>query len=465
MNLERGLLVTESIELRSLIGQGGMGQVWSAFHLALRRDVAVKFLSGPLAESAAALERFSLEAQTIGRLQCPYVPQVFDFGRMPDGAPFLVMELLEGVDLQSVLEKGGALSLSQTERLVDQMCTVLSLAHGLGLVHRDIKPDNIVVVPAMEDGFTAKLLDFGIVKALDATKTDLTLTGSTIGTPSYMSPEQLMGEKAIDGSADLWSLAVVAYCCLTGAFPFAGETFGAVCLSIHNEAVVAPSVHRAGLPEPLDAWFRKALHRLPEERFASASEMSSAFSAAVFSDATAPPLATTSSLLRGDPTTLTAAIPLTRSKRPNARRPGSLKTFAAFIAVSVVLLVTVSSLDPDLAPAWSFAGRIERAWAGAVGRRATSFANSVPPPTPVALSAQDLPPGVDASAPAPVTLVAAPRAKAPVAILNPPRVAIPTRRQAAVVQEAQSAWTAIPRSPEAPDADSPAPSSDNPYVP
>src|SRR5580658_1309301 len=363
MHLERGLRVTESIELRSLIGQGGMGQVWSAFHVTLRREVAVKFLSGPLAESMAALERFSLEAQTIGRLQCPYVPQVFDFGKMPDGAPFLVMELLEGTDLQSILQKDGALTLSQTERLVGQMCTVLSLAHGLGLVHRDLKPDNIFVVPGMVDGFTAKLLDFGIVKALDETKGDLTRTGTTIGTPSYMSPEQLMGEKAIDGSADLWSLAVVAYCCLTGAFPFAGETFGAVCLSIHNEAVVAPSVHRVGLPAPLDAWFQKALHRSPEQRFASASEMSATFSAAVFQDSTTPMLAPTPGLPPGDPTTQVAAIPLMRSRRPSARRFGSLKTFAVYSAVSVALFAIASALDPDLVPAGSLAGRIERVWA------------------------------------------------------------------------------------------------------
>jgi serine/threonine protein kinase len=400
MNLERGFLVTDGIELRSLIGQGGMGQVWSAFHLALCREVAVKFLSGPLAESMAALERFQLEAQTIGRLQCPYVPQVFDFGKMPDGSPFLVMELLEGADLQSILEKDGALSPSQTERLVGQMCTVLALAHGLGLVHRDLKPDNIFVVPGMVDGFTAKLLDFGIVKALDETKGDLTRTGTTIGTPSYMSPEQLMGEKAIDGSADLWSLAVVAYCCLTGAFPFAGETFGAVCLSIHNEAVVAPSVHRVGLPAPLDAWFRKALHRSPEERFASASEMSAAFSFAVLGDSTAPPLASTSGLPPGDPTTLASAIPLTRSKRPKPRRSGRLKTLTILIALSLVLLATVSALDPDLAPAWLSAGRIERGWAGAIGRRATTFSNSGPPPP--ALSAPDLLPMVDAGAPTPV---------------------------------------------------------------
>jgi len=452
-----------------------MGQVWSAFHLTLCREVAVKFLSGPLAENAAALERFSLEAQTIGRLQCPYVPQVFDFGKMPDGSPFLVMELLEGTGLQSILEKDGALTLSQTERLVGQMCTVLSLAHGLGLVHRDIKPDNIVVVPAMGDDFTAKLLDFGIVKALDLSKADLTRTGSTIGTPSYMSPEQLMGEKTIDGSADLWSLAVVAYCCLTGELPFAGETFGAVCLAIHNDEVVAPSTRRSGLPEPLDAWFRKALHRLPGERFESASEMFTAFSAAVSTNSVVS-LAATSGLPPGDPTTLEAPLLLTRSRRPTARRPSSLKPFGVLIAVAVVLFAAVSWLDPDLAPTWLSAGRVERAWAGALGRRATTFANSGPPRAPTALSAPDVAPVVDAGSLAPVPVAAStPDAAAPVGMRIPPRAAIPAPPRAAIpprqrepavpVPVAESAWTAIPNSPEAPEATPQPAATDNPYAP
>jgi serine/threonine protein kinase len=389
MNLEPGLRVTDSIELRFLIGEGGMGQVWSAFHQTLQRKVAVKFLSGPLAENPAALQRFSLEARTIGRLQCPYVPQVFDFGTMPDGAPFIVMELLEGIDLQSRLAKEGAFSLAQTERLVRQMCAVLSLAHGLGLVHRDIKPENIVLTYGEGDAFTAKLLDFGIVKALDVESGDVTRTGTTIGTPSYMSPEQLMGEKVIDGRADLWSLAVVAYSCLTGEMPFRGDTFGAVCLAIHDGPAVDPSTHRAGLPAALDAWFRKALDRDAGERFASAAEMSAALSAAVGVEPIEAPFATTTGPPPADSPTV--EFLLTEPKRQRPRRRRVLKMVGSLVFVAALAFGALGSWNPGSAPDWSFAGRIGRTLAGALGRRATSFANSGPatpssaePPEPVA---------------------------------------------------------------------------------
>ncbi len=398
MNLEAGLRVTESIELRSLVGEGGMGQVWSAFHLTLQREVAVKFLSGPLAENAAALKRFSLEAQTIGRLQCPYVPQVFDFGTMPDGAPFIVMELLEGLDLQSHLEKQGAFSLAQTERLVVQMCTVLSLAHGLGLVHRDIKPENIVLTPGEGGAFTAKLLDFGIVKALDDETRDATRTGTTIGTPSYMSPEQLMGVRVIDGRADLWSLAVVAYSCLTGELPFAGDTFGAVCLSIHDRAAVDPSTLRSGLPAPLDTWFRKALNRAPEERFGSAAEMSAAMSLAVVVDPTDGPLGDIPGLPPAESATL--EDPPAQPKRRRPRRPWMLRTTVTLVLLVALVVGALASWDPGSVPDWSPAQRMARAFAGAVGRRATSFANSGPATAPsVELLPQRTRPVADAHAP------------------------------------------------------------------
>ena len=464
MIVEPGLRVTESIELRSLIGEGGMGQVWSAFHLTLRREVAVKFLSGPLAENPAALQRFSLEARTIGRLQCPYVPQIFDFGAMPDGAPFIVMELLEGVDLQSRLEKEGALSLEQTERLVSQMCTVLSLAHGLGLVHRDIKPDNIVLIPGEGDAFTAKLLDFGIVKALDIETGDVTRTGTSIGTPSYMSPEQLVGEKMIDGRANLWSLAVVAYSCLTGKLPFAGETLGAVCLAIHNGTFIDPSTHRSGLPTTLDAWFRKALARAPEERFATPGEMSAALSVAVATETTAPPLAATSGLGPGFSTT--APYLLTTPKRERPRKSWFLKTVVSIVAVATLILIALGSWDPGSSPDWSLAARLGRTVAGALGRRATSFANSGPSPAALAEPPQGTPPLVDATAPETVVVPPPPLPTHPAASLPLPRSARP-RVAPAVPQapEVDPAPTAIPSSPEAPRGAEPPRATDNPYEP
>jgi serine/threonine-protein kinase len=200
---------------------------------------------------------------------------------LADGTPFIVMELLSGVSLYARLRRDGSLSIAQTVRLMNQLAAVLTEAHALGIVHRDIKPENIVLVPGEGDEFTAKVLDFGIAKVdMGRRSAALTCAGTTFGTPSYMSPEQLVGAKGVDGRADLWSAAVVAYCCLTGELPFVGDTFGAVCLAIHSGTVIDPSHLRPGLPVALDAWFRKAWTPVLEKRFATAREMANAFSVA-----------------------------------------------------------------------------------------------------------------------------------------------------------------------------------------
>jgi serine/threonine protein kinase len=277
MHLEPGLRVTENIELRFPIGEGGMGRVWAADHVALGRQVAVKFVSLALSDDAQALQRFAHEAQMLARLQSQYAPQIFDYGTAGDGTPFIVMELLSGVSLQTRLQNDGALSLDETVRLVRQVCSVLSSAHALGVIHRDIKPDNIILVPEEGGAFSAKVLDFGIAKVLLGDAAGMTQTGVTLGTASYMSPEQLLSAKAVDARADLWSLAVVAYCCLTGALPFAGDTFGAVCLAIDSGQLEDPSVLRPELPAAFGGWFRKALNREIEERFSSTAEMAATF--------------------------------------------------------------------------------------------------------------------------------------------------------------------------------------------
>ncbi|MGH7437352.1 MAG: serine/threonine-protein kinase [Polyangiaceae bacterium] len=337
--------MTDSIELESLLGAGGMGQIWIGEHLLLHRRVAVKFLSEPLTDSLEALHRFGLEAQTIARLPSPHVPQVFDCGYMPDGTPFIVMELLEGVDLQYRLEVGDLLSVDEAGQLVAQVGSVLSAAHALGIVHRDIKPDNIFMVPG-ESGFTAKVLDFGIAKSTSEPR--VTQTGITMGTPSYMSPEQLIGSKEIDGRSDLWSLAVVVYACLTGTLPFPGDTFGAVCIAVQTGAFVQPSSRREGLPRGLDAWFRRAFSRSPRDRFASADEMVAAFSeAAIHAD----PTATSTSgevdrPYRQEPPRAAAertegplALPLVRRRRSPARRGPGLVAALLVVSSAMVFLL------------------------------------------------------------------------------------------------------------------------------
>jgi serine/threonine protein kinase len=350
MNLQPGVRISGSVELRSFIGHGGMGQVWAGIQGPLRRDVAVKFLRESMAHDAGALQRFVLEAQTLARLPCKHVPQVFDFGTLPDGAPFIVMELLEGVDLEKRLELGGPLSLAQAAKLMAQMVSVLSVAHGLGFVHRDIKPGNIFLLDSDRDEFTAKLLDFGLAKTpVFADSGGLTQTGTTLGTPSYMSPEQLLSARAVGASADLWSLAVVAYRSLTGELPFSGETFAAVYLSIERSGFVKPSVLRPELPVAIDEWFEKALSPDPEVRFTSATEMADAFKVAV-ADSLEPPTAP-----RADSASnrLQSHHPL--HSRLQRRRGGSAARavgVASLVAFGAAALAARGSFGPDYALDW-----------------------------------------------------------------------------------------------------------------
>jgi serine/threonine-protein kinase len=316
MNLEPGLRITDALVLRSRIGEGGMGQVWSAHHGPLDRIVAVKFLATSLSTDEVAVQRFTLEAQTIARMRCPHVPQVFDFGTTDDGHPYIVMELVQGTSLQARIAGHGALEPAETTALLAHVGEALATAHALGIVHRDVKPENIVLVPEPDGAFTAKLLDFGIAKAVcQADSGGLTRTGLTLGTPSYMSPEQLMTTTPLGPSADLWSLAVVAYSCLTGELPFAGETFGAVCLSIHNGVFTMPSALRADLPVAIDRWFQVALDRDPARRFPSAAAMVDAFRVAVATPPPPEPERATSPGGRPDIASISAIYLLTKRKR------------------------------------------------------------------------------------------------------------------------------------------------------
>jgi serine/threonine-protein kinase len=280
-----------------------------------------------------------------------------------------------------------------------------------------------------------------------------------------MSPEQLIGGSMVDARADLWSLAVVAYSCLTGKLPFAGETMGAVCLAIHNGTFIDPSTHRSGLPATLDAWFRKALDRAPGERFASAAEMSAAFSVAVIRDPTAPPLASASALPLVNSTT--TAYLLTQPKRQRPRKRRFVKTVVSLLGVATLLLVALGTWEPELSPDWAFAGRLGRTLAGALGRRATSFANSGPPPTPVAGAPRGISLPVDANAPelvVPPPPLATRPAPDTVTRSAPARV-VTAHPQAPAPNELDSATTVIPNSPEEPRVAQPSPAPDNPYEP
>jgi eukaryotic-like serine/threonine-protein kinase len=279
MQFEPGMRISESILLRQIVGEGGMGQIWSGEHVLLGRPVAIKRLASQFTGNVEALQRFAAEARVAARVECVHVTRVFDYAHLPDGTPYMVMELLEGAELYARIRDGRSLSLEETTRLVVQMGAALTSIHELGIVHRDVKPENIFLVPGEAGEFTAKLLDFGIAKGAGRDESDARTTPGTsvLGTPAYMSPEQLENASEVDARADLWSLAVVVYCCLTGTMPFVGNSLAALGHAIRQGVFVPVTERVPELPPALDRWFAGAFAPDIDARFRTAEAMAAAF--------------------------------------------------------------------------------------------------------------------------------------------------------------------------------------------
>lgn len=271
MGLEPGYLVSPHVKLVRMLKRGGMGSVWIAEHLGLSTQVAVKFIATTVADDPAMVARFTREATLAAQIKSPHVVHIYDHGITPEGDPFIIMELLEGEDLQGRLKREIMLSVHEIATILLQTCKVLGKAHQVGVVHRDIKPSNIFMLEGDEGEIFVKLLDFGVAKTGDGA--ELTSTGAMVGTVVYMSPEQLLSARRVDHRADLWSLAVVAYRALTGALPFKDdEGLGALCRALESGIFFPPTELVPTLPRDLDAWFERAFKREPSERFASARE-------------------------------------------------------------------------------------------------------------------------------------------------------------------------------------------------
>lgn len=278
-----------SYRLESLLGRGGMGEVWKARHAHLARPAAVKLirpnmLGGDPAQIDKAISRFEREAQVTASLQSPHSVELYDFGASDDGTLFLVMELLDGIDLQSMVERFGPLSSERVVHILVQVCASLSEAHRRGLVHRDIKPANIFLCKwAFEHDFV-KVLDFGLVKhrSQNGTAEQASLTGTTtiIGTPSYLAPELALDGQNLDGRSDIYSLGCVAYWLLTGKQVFEAESPMAMLM---RHATVEPEPPSArlvtGLPRELDDIVLSCLAKDPTDRPKSVGELATRLSA------------------------------------------------------------------------------------------------------------------------------------------------------------------------------------------
>src|SRR5687768_1293082 len=212
--------------LTRVLGRGGMGAVWEGTHATLGTRVAVKFIDPEYADSPDARNRFENEARAAASLRSKHVVEMYDHGLSEDGSPFIVMEYLEGEPLDRRLDREGRLSPAETARILLQACRAVARAHRAGIVHRDLKPENLFLVwDDEEQSDFVKVLDFGIAKFTDRSVnvSSATRTGSVLGTPFYMSPEQARGLRSVDHRTDVWSLGVIAYRCIVGSLPFDGE--------------------------------------------------------------------------------------------------------------------------------------------------------------------------------------------------------------------------------------------------
>ncbi|WP_437646397.1 protein kinase domain-containing protein [Sorangium sp. So ce362] len=272
MSTAAGQVLSERYRLIRPVGQGAQASVWVAEHLALGTQVAVKLIDPELAKQEDARERFRREATAAAQLRSTHVVQILDHG-IEGEQPFIVMELLEGEDLFDRLASRRRLSLQETSKIVTQVARALTRAHGAGIVHRDLKPENFYLC-ANEDDEVVKILDFGIAKVGHGKRAaQRTTVGTLMGTPHYMSPEQVKGLREVDHRADLWALGVIVYQCVTGELPFDSEGVGDLLIKISLGEIPVPSRVNPELPPSFDAWFARACDREPGRRFSSARDL------------------------------------------------------------------------------------------------------------------------------------------------------------------------------------------------
>ncbi len=273
-SLERfvGTIVEGKYRVDALIGRGGMGAVFRAENLRINKAVALKVLSARYEPGSESERRFLREARVAGSLGHPNIVQVFDLGRLADGKPFQVMELLEGQSLAERIRTEGALPEGELLEIAAQVLSALEAAHARGVIHRDLKPENVFLT-RREHATVAKLLDFGVSKSLTEHTLSITMTGVVVGTPYYLSPEQARGDREIDHRVDVWAMGVLMYEALTGALPFTAKSYDALLSKILHSRPVPPSRFQPRMAHSVEAVIQRALAFDREERFASAGEM------------------------------------------------------------------------------------------------------------------------------------------------------------------------------------------------
>jgi eukaryotic-like serine/threonine-protein kinase len=273
--LSPGDLIQSRYRLIRLLGSGASGAVWHARNELIDRDVALKIMRPDVAEDAVALQRFFNEAKASGRVRSPSIVEILDLGQAEDGSPFLVFELLEGEGLDEKLRREGTIAPEPLLEMFVGVAKALEIAHANGIIHRDLKPANIFIGKSSTGQPVAKILDFGISKVFDTGHNfTLTRTGTVVGSPAYMSPEQAGGREDIDGRADIWSLGVVMYEALTGTLPHQAANYNALMVRILTQDSDPVMTRKADLPPGVCAIVDACLKRERDERTSNSGLLS-----------------------------------------------------------------------------------------------------------------------------------------------------------------------------------------------
>jgi eukaryotic-like serine/threonine-protein kinase len=263
-----------------LLGAGSMGFVVAAWHLELDQPVALKLLNPDMFEQSEAAVRFRREVRAAARIKSEHVCRVIDVGALEHGAPYMVMELLEGNNLEEELQRRGTLPVAEAVSYVLEAVEAIAEAHAAGIVHRDLKPANLFIARRADRSRQLKVLDFGISKSMIESHgpgdMSLTRTGVIIGSPLYMSPEQMRSTKDADTLSDIWAMGAILFQLVTGRPPYEGETIPELCAKLFSEDAPPPSTVRVGLPPALDVVLHRALARDPTRRFQSVAELGAA---------------------------------------------------------------------------------------------------------------------------------------------------------------------------------------------
>ncbi len=273
-----GQVIADRYRIMQKLGEGGMGRVYLAEHIHMGRRCAVKVMSPTLLHDPDSISRFAREAANASRINHPNVAAIYDYGQTPDRIVYLAMELVEGGSLAQVLERERGLQAGRAVDIAQQTADALTAAHELGIVHRDLKPDNIMLARGRTGNDRVKVVDFGIAKAKKGGNQTVTRTGFVVGTPAYMSPEQILGDE-LDGRSDVYSLGCILFEMLTGQRAFAGPSGEVVIRKRLTENPPPPSDLRGDIGGSLDAIVTRAMARSPEHRFGSAAELREALEA------------------------------------------------------------------------------------------------------------------------------------------------------------------------------------------